>query len=105
VPLPWLLGALLGAAAGSVLGVLVWLVAKTLTVLIVRTAGLPLGYAIIGGLCGVIWGMELWKRWWHVPWPNAGAFALGVPMALLLALAGRERSRLKDERIRNAKSI
>jgi hypothetical protein len=98
-PLASVAGAVLGVAAGTGLGLLVWSVTIAATVLIVRKAGLILGGAIIGGLCGALWGMELWKRWWHVPWPNAGAFALGVPMALLFALAGWERSRLKRKRI------
>jgi hypothetical protein len=98
-PLARLAGAVLGAAAGTGLGLLVWSVMTASTVLIMRKAGLPLGGAIMGGLCGALWGMVLWNRWWHVPWPNAGAIALGVPMALLLALAGWERSRLKRKRI------
>jgi hypothetical protein len=98
-PLASLAGAVLGATAGIGLGLLLWSVTTASTVLIVRKAGLPLGGAIIGGLCGALWGMVLWERWWHVPWPNAGAFALGVPMALLFALAGWERSRLKRKRI------
>ncbi len=94
-------GMALGTAAGASLGLAAWSLITTLTVLIVRTAGLPLGGAIMGGLCGAIWGMELWKRWWHVPWPNIGALALGVPMALLFALVGRERRRLKRKRTKN----
>jgi hypothetical protein len=102
-PLAWLLGGALGAAAGAGLALTRWPATTVLTVLIVRSAGLPLGYAMIGGLSGAIFGMELWKRWWHVSWPNLGALALGVPMALLFALAGLERSRLKLERTRNGK--
>ncbi len=94
-PLATLFCVVLGAAAGTGLGLLVWPVLTASTVLIVRTAGLPLGYAILAGLCGAIWGMELWRAWWHVPWPNVGALALGVPMALLMALVGWQRSRLK----------
>jgi|SRR5208337_1242410 len=102
-PLASLAGAVLGVAARTGLGLLVWLVSTASTVLIVRKAGLTLGGAIIGGLCGAIFGMELWRRWWHVSPPNLGALALGIPMALLFALAGRERSRLKLERTRNGK--
>jgi hypothetical protein len=98
-PLASLAGAVLGAAAGTVLALLVWSVTTTSTVLLMLKAGLPLEGAIIGGLGGAVWGMELWRRWWHVPWPNVGAFALGVPMAILLALVGWERSRLKRKRI------
>ena len=90
-----LAGAVLGAAAGTAFELLVWSVTTSAGVLIMRKAGLTLGGAIIGGLCGALWGMSLWNKWWHVPRPNAGAFALGVPMALLFALAGWERSRLK----------
>jgi hypothetical protein len=93
-----LAGAALGAAAGIVFELLVWSVIAS-AVLIVREAGLTLGGAIIGGLFGALGGMVLWNKWWHVPWPNAGAFALGVPMALVFALAGWERSRLKRKRI------
>lgn len=103
MPLVWLLGGALGAAAGTGLALAQWSATTVLTVLIVRTVGLPFGYAIIGGLSGAIFGMELWRRWWHVAWPNLGALALGIPMALLFALAGRERSRLKLERTRNGK--
>jgi hypothetical protein len=92
-------GAVLGAAAGTAFALLEWFVTTAATVLIMRKAGLILGSAIIGGLGGAILGMGLWRRWWHVPWPNAGAFALGVPMALLFALRGWERSRLKRKRI------
>lgn len=92
-PLPMLWGVVLGVAAGTGLGLLVWPVLTVSSVLIVRTAGLPLGYAILGGLCGAILGMQLWSRWWHVPWPNVGALALGVPMALLMALVGWGRMR------------
>lgn len=95
--MPWapMLGALLGVAVGIGLGLLIWTVTTASTVLLVRKTGLPVGYAILGGAIGAMWGMELWYRWWHIPWPNLGALALGLPMAVLVALLGRQRSRLK----------
>ena len=92
----WFAGGPVGSILGAAIGVVVYLVFNVLLVACfgaiwiegARTFGPAVNIACIGAVFGAVAGMEIWRRYWGVAWPNIGALVVGVPMAALFTLAG-----------------